>query len=252
MILEVRNLHVEVSGKKVLNGVNLSIGYGETIFLLGPNGSGKTSLVQTILGNPSYRVLSGQILFQGTDITSLKPEDRVKLGVAASFQMPPKIRGLKAGYLVDEISARFGVSDEYIERLVRLLNLEKFLDRELYVGFSGGEIKRFELLLTLIQNPRLLLLDEPDSGVDVENLAVMGEVLNMFLQGDGPLLTTKRSVLVITHLGAIARYLKPSRAYVMMNGEILCYGKGEDIVSQILESGFEKCKACFEKTRRGP
>ena len=250
MILEVRDLHVEVSGKRVLNGVSLSVGYGETIFLLGPNGSGKTSLIQAILGNPAYRIVSGRIFFRGTDITGLEPEDRVKLGIAASFQMPPKIRGLKAGYLVEEVADRFGVSDEYVEKLVSLLRLEKFMDRELYVGFSGGEVKRFELLLTLLQNPRLVLLDEPDSGVDVENLAIMGEALNRFLQGDGQLVSTRRAVLIITHVGAIAKYLKPSRAYVMMNGEIFCYGKGEDVVSQILESGFEKCKACFEKARR--
>lgn len=249
MILEVRDLHVEVSGKPVLKGVNLSVGFGETIFLLGPNGSGKTSLIQTILGNPAYRILKGKIFFHGLDITEFKPESRVKLGIAASFQMPPKIKGLKACRLVEEVSKRFGVSTDEVKSLASALRLQEFMDRELYVGFSGGEVKRFELLLTLLQKPKLILLDEPDSGVDVENLAVIGDVLNRFLQSDGELISARRSALIVTHTGAIARYVKPSRAYIVMDGEVFCYGRGEGMVDRILRDGFKKCRICYE--RRG-
>lgn len=251
MILEVKDLNVEVSGRPVLKDVNLSIGFGEIVFLLGPNGSGKTSLIQSILGNPAYRVLRGSIISQGLDITTLKPEERAKMGIAASFQLPPKIKGLKAGRLVEEISKRFKVDESYVKNLISTLKLEDFIDRELYVGFSGGEVKRFEILLALLQRPRLLLLDEPDSGVDIENLAVIGKTLDGFLNEDDELLSTKRSMLIVTHTGALAKYINPSRAYIMLNGEIVCYGKGEDVIKRVFRDGFEKCKSCYGKFRGG-
>lgn len=251
MILEVKDLNVEVSGRLVLKDVSLSIGFGETVFLLGPNGSGKTSFIQSILGNPIYKVLKGSIISQGFEITTLKPEERAKIGLAASFQIPPKIKGLKAGRLLEEVSKRFNVHRSYVESLVSILKLEEFMNRELYVGFSGGEAKRFEILLALLQKPKLLLLDEPDSGVDIENLAVIGKTLDEFLHEDDDLLSTKRSILIVTHTGALANYINPSRAYIMLNGEIVCYGKGEDVIKRVFRDGFEKCKSCYEKFRGG-
>lgn len=251
MILEVKDLNVEVSGRLVLKDVNLSIGFGETVFLLGPNGSGKTSFIQSILGNPIYKVLKGSIVSQGFEITILKPEERAKIGIAASFQLPPKIKGLKAGRLLEDVSKRFNVHRSYVKNLVSILKLEEFMDRELYVGFSGGEAKRFEILLALLQRPKLLLLDEPDSGVDIENLAVIGKTLDEFLHEDDDLLSTKRSILIVTHTGALAKYVNPSRAYIMLNGEIVCYGKGEDVIKRVFRDGFEKCKSCYEKSRGG-
>ncbi len=251
MILEVKDLSVEVSGKLVLKDVSLSIGFGEIVFLLGPNGSGKTSLIQSVLGNPAYKILRGKIISQGLDITMLKPEERVRMGIAASFQLPPKIKGLKASRLLDEVSKRFNVHESYVKKLISTFKLEEFMDRELYVGFSGGEMKRFEILLTLLQKPKLLLLDEPDSGVDVENLAIIGKTLDEFLHEDDDLLSTRRSMLIVTHTGALAKYINPSRAYIMLNGEIVCYGKGEDVIKRVFRDGFEKCKSCYEKFKGG-
>mgnify|MGYP000386116626 CR=1 FL=1 len=249
MLLEVRDLHVVVGGKPVLDGVNLSVDYGETVLLLGPNGSGKTSLLQAIMGNPKYEVVKGSIIFRGRDVTDLPVEERVRLGLALSFQFTPKIRGLTVRELLEEICEKRRFSSNDIQLLVSALNVKHLLDRSLNVGFSGGEMKKVELLLLLAQKPLLALLDEPDSGVDVENIAVLGRVLNYYLNGSygdfESSLPSRPSALIVTHLGYIARFLNASRAYVVIDGKIVCHGKAEDVVDVILKHGFEKCIACY-------
>ncbi|HIQ03323.1 MAG TPA: ABC transporter ATP-binding protein [Desulfurococcales archaeon] len=240
--LEVVDLTVSVSGKRILKNVSLNIKCGEVVLLLGPNGSGKSTLVQTIIGNPKYRVESGKIIFYGEDITKLPMEARVLKGISLAYQIPPKIRGVKVRDLIVHMLRKRGKTKNIVSELeeyASLLKVQHLLDREINVGFSGGEMKRVELLLTLMQKPKLALLDEVDSGVDVENIALMGKVINEHLVGSGA------STLIITHTAQIAKYVKADKAYVMINGSIKCEGDAEKIVKTILQYGFEKCIKCL-------
>lgn len=242
-LLQVEDLSVDVGSTRILKGLNLSVDRGEVILLLGPNGSGKSTFLHTLIGDPRYRVSSGRIVFDEIDILPLPMVDRVKLGLSLSFQLPPKIRGVTLRNLAEKILEKRGLTrDEaikFVERYSRILRLDYLLDKDLYVGYSGGEIKRAELMLTLLQAPKLLMLDEPDSGVDVENLAVIGAAISSYLSEDNG-----RSAIIVTHTGYIARYVKAMRAYVMVDGRIVCRGDPEILVSNILEHGFEKCFRC--------
>ncbi|MBS7624961.1 ABC transporter ATP-binding protein [Candidatus Bathyarchaeota archaeon] len=239
-ILEVQNLSVEVSGKRILNDVNLQIFEGEVHVLFGPNGSGKSSLIMAILGFPAYRIVSGRILFRGKDITYLPTNERVKMGISVAFQNPPAIRGVKLGGILKHLTQ----SEKKINDLLTKVNLPvSFLERDVNFGFSGGEIKKSEILQALAQNGRLLILDEPDSGVDVENLRVLGNVINEALKD--------RSALIITHLGIILQYINADIAHVLMNGTIACSGHPTKILGQILNEGYAWCEKCLKiRTQR--
>ncbi|HUH65604.1 MAG TPA: ATP-binding cassette domain-containing protein, partial [Syntrophales bacterium] len=169
-MIEIRNLSVSVEGKTILNDVNLHIDQGETIVLFGPNGSGKTSLLKTIMGIPQYRIESGSIAFRGEDITQRSIDERARLGIGIVFQNPPAVRGVKLKDLL-RICMKKNASykEERIDEDAEKLNCTDFLDRDLNLGFSGGEIKRSELLQLLAQNPEFIMFDEPDSGVDLVN-----------------------------------------------------------------------------------
>jgi len=239
-ILEIQNLSVEVSGKRILNKVNLQIPEGEVHVLFGPNGSGKSSLIMALLGFPSYKIVEGKIIFKGKDITNLPTNERVKMGISVAFQNPPAIRGVKLGEVLNHL-----IPDK--NKMNDLLNKVKFtpnfLERDINLGFSGGEIKKSEILQVLAQNGDLLILDEPDSGVDVENLRVLGEVINELLRD--------RSALIITHLGVILRYVNTDRAHVLLNGTIVCSGPPVKILGQILNEGYVWCMKCIRvKTQR--
>ncbi len=232
-ILTIEDLTVKIAGKKVLNGLNLEVPEGETHVLLGPNGSGKTSLIMSILGFPSCRILSGRILFDGTDITNLPTDERTKLGLGVAFQSPPSIRGVKLGEVFKHIAK--GEVDEI--GLAKITNIPmEFLERDLNLGFSGGELKRSEIFQLLAQRPNFALFDEPDSGVDVENLEIIGKAISWFLKG--------RSGLLITHLGHILRYVKADVAHVMFYGMIACSGKPSKIINLIMKRGYKWCEKC--------
>ena len=232
-MLAIQDLTVEIAGKRVLNGVSLEVPEGETHVLLGPNGSGKTSLIMSILGFPSCRILSGKILFNGEDITTMPTDERAKLGLGVAFQNPPSIRGVKLGDVLQHLTR--GEVDEV--RLAGTTNIPvDFFDRDLNLGFSGGELKRSEVLQVLAQRPAFAIFDEPDSGVDVENLRVIGKAINEFLRG--------RSGLLITHLGHILRYVKADVAHVMFYGMIACSGEPTRILNQIMKQGYKWCERC--------
>ena len=232
-ILEINNLSVEVSGRIVLKDVNLKIAEGEVHVLFGPNGSGKSTLLMTIMGFPAYKVLSGEIIFKGRDITNLPINERVKLGINVAFQNPPAIRGVK----LREIIGHWTSSMRETENLLKKVNFSpELLDRDVNLGFSGGEIKKSEILQIMAQKGDFLMIDEPDSGVDVENLKIIGRAINDMLRN--------RSGLIITHQGYILRFINAHMAHVILQGTIVCSGSPTKILTQILTEGYGWCYKC--------
>ncbi len=239
MLLEIKDLTVDVSGRTVLKNINLAIDYGETHVLFGKNGSGKTSLLMAIMGFSGYKVKAGSIFFKGQDITYAPIHERAKLGIGMSFQRPPTIRGLKTRDLI----RTFHGEDELVERIVDALNFSAFLDRDVNLGFSGGEIKKSELLQLTIQNPDLILLDEPESGVDLENIKIIGKGIKRLLQKNLHRQRVK-SGLVITHTGLILNYLEADNGYLMLDGTIRCEGNPREMFETIQSTGYEECARC--------
>lgn len=242
-MLDIRDLTVEVEGKELIKDLNLCIECGEVHVLFGPNGCGKTTLQMTILGFPAYKVTSGSIMFKGVDITDFPTNERVKLGMGLSFQHPPEIRGVKLGDMVNIAMGRKEAKiDESVIELGKRLNIsDDFLNRDVNLGFSGGEVKRSEILQLLAQAPDFLMFDEPDSGVDVENIELIGALMNELLTRTEIPSKRERAGLIITHSGFILNYIKPDRAHVMLNGRIACSGIPDEVAKHIMEDGFEKC-----------
>ena len=237
-LLEVKELTVEISGKRILEDVSLEIAEGEVHVLFGPNGSGKSSLIMTILGFPAYKVVSGEIWFKGKEITDLPVNERVKLGINVAFQNPPAIRGVKLGGI---ISHWIPDQNEVAKLLERVRFPSEFLKRDVNLGFSGGEIKKSEILQILAQDGDFVMLDEPDSGVDVENLQLVGSVIDEMLK--------EKSGLIITHQGYILRFVSADVAHVLIKGTIACSGKPTKILSQILREGYGWCMKCPRRKR---
>ena len=242
-MLEIKQLSVAVEDKEILQDVSLNIGTGETHVLFGPNGSGKTTLLMTIMGFPKYQVTKGNITFKGKDITGLPLDERARLGIGISFQRPPVVRGVKTR---DMVGACLGEKEDEvtIDRLAEKADLADFLDREINYGFSGGEIKRSELMQLMAQRPELTLLDEPESGVDLVNIALIGELINDLLEKNCPILTRKCMGLIITHTGHILDYVNARTGYVMLDGRILCQGDPHEILATIKEKGYKECAKC--------
>lgn len=249
-MLSIEHLTVEVDNKRILNDVNMFIGEGETHALFGPNGSGKTSLLFAMAGVPKYKVKSGKIIFKGKDITDAPMDERAKLGIGIMFQHPPVLRGVKLNDMVKVSMEQLNhkkVSDEEVKGLAKKLNLDNFLSRDVNLGFSGGEIKRSELLQLLAQGPDLVLLDEPDSGVDLVNIGLVGSTINELLQKDKKTVHRTKSGLIITHFGNILDYVKADKAYVMMKGTVLCQGNAVELLEDIRHRGYSECLSCLSK-----
>jgi len=246
--LRIEQLAVEVEGREILHNINLEMKLGETHVLFGPNGSGKTTLLMAIMGFPKYRVTKGKIIFKGQDITKLSLDERARLGIGMSFQRPPVVRGVKTRDMV-AACLKGEEHGERIKQLAEKANLADFLDREINYGFSGGEIKRSELMQLLGQRPTLTLIDEPESGVDLVNIALIGELLNGLLEKDCPILERKCMGLIITHTGHILDYVNARTGYVMCDGIIGCEGAPREILATIREKGYQECIACFLRRR---
>lgn len=227
-MIKIENLTVKVENKIVLENINLEVKQGEIITIFGPNGAGKSSLLSTIMGFPDYKIIKGRIIFEGRDITSYSVEERAKLGIFLAFQNPPSIRGL----IVKNFFDRLGIDENVLEKV----GLDKsFLERELNVDFSGGERKKFEIAQIFGLKPKLLLLDEIDSGIDLESLKLIGKSLNNFIKKN------KIASIIVTHHGEILNYVKSKKSYVMINGKIICSGKPEKILMHIRKWGYKKC-----------
>jgi len=242
-MLEIRNLSVAIDGNEILQDINMTIRTDETHVLFGPNGSGKTTLLMAIMGFPRYKITKGSIIFKGTDVTEAPLDERARLGLGMSFQRPPVVRGVKTR---DMVRASLGDKEEEItiDRLAERTNLTELLDRPINYGFSGGEIKRSELMQLLAQKPELTLLDEPESGVDLENIVLIGELINELLEKDCPIRLRKCMGLIITHTGHILDYVNARTGYIMLDGKIGCEGDPREILATIKEKGYEECAKC--------
>ncbi|MBW1775266.1 MAG: ATP-binding cassette domain-containing protein [Deltaproteobacteria bacterium] len=255
-MLQIEDLQVRLGDKIILDHIDLEIEPGETHVLFGPNGSGKTSLLMTIVGYPQYEVVKGTILFKGEDITRWPINERAQLGIGMSYQRPPTINGLKTRQMV-EICANREVD---VEAMASQVNFESFLERDINQGFSGGEIKRSELLQLLAQNADLMLFDEPESGVDLENIALVGKTIAELLQKNGrspdiPDIRDKTKMqrklermkmgLIITHTGFILDYVDADKGQVLFNGRLSCVSNPREILTCIGHSGYEECVRCI-------
>jgi len=249
-MLLIEDLQVELAGKVILKHIDLEIEPGETHVLFGPNGSGKTSLLMTIMGYPQYKVIGGKIVFKGVDITHSPINERAQLGVGMSYQRPPTIHGLKTRQMV-EICARKEIN---VEDYARRVHFVDFLERDVNAGFSGGEIKRSELLQLLAQNADLMLFDEPESGVDLENIALVGNTIAALLQKECSATETKSRLqvkrerkkmgLIITHTGYILDYVAVDKGQLLYNGVLSCSTNPREIFNCISEVGYEECLRC--------
>ena len=243
--LVIRNLHVRIGEKEILKGLNLTLPQGEVHAIMGPNGTGKSTLAYTLMGHPNYEVTDGEVIFKGQNILELSPDERSHLGIFLAFQYPVAIPGVSlANFLRAAINAKrkaLNPDDEGIpiaefRKLLmdkmRLLNMDpSFAGRYLNDGFSGGEKKRAEILQMAMLEPEIAILDETDSGLDIDALRIVSEGVNALR---GPDL----GVLVITHYQRILRYIQPDKVHIMMDGRIVETG-GPELAEHLEEHGYD-------------
>lgn len=227
-LLDISSLHVNIAHKEILKGVDLYIKEGETHLLFGPNGSGKSTLLSSIMNLPGFTINSGNLRFRGKSLNHMKTDEIARLGIGLSFQHPPPIHGVSLGKFLKRIN-----NSKNLYEAIKELDLEDFLNRDLNSGFSGGELKRAEILKLYAQNPELVLIDEPESGVDLDNIAIIAKAVNKILK------SKKRSALIITHTGHILDYIDAHTGHIIINGRIVCSGDPKKIMKLIRSYGFE-------------
>ncbi|QBI21407.1 Fe-S cluster assembly ATPase SufC [Egibacter rhizosphaerae] len=241
--LEIRDLTVEVEGTEILHGVDIDVNKGETHALMGPNGSGKSTLAYAIMGHPNYALTGGSITCKGEDVTAMTPDERARLGMFLAMQYPTEVPGVSlTNFLRQSVSTVRGEDvpvrqfmKELREQFADIGMDEKFLQRNINEGFSGGEKKRFEILQMAMLKPEIAVLDETDSGLDIDAVRIVAEGVNRL---SGPDLGT----LIITHYTRILRYITPDKVHVMYEGRIVQSG-GRDLADELEEKGYEHLKA---------
>ena len=241
-LLNLKNVKSEVEGKEILKGVDLTINKGEVHVIMGPNGAGKSTLASILVGHPKHEVVGGQILLEGEDITELEVDERAQKGIFLSFQYPEEIPGLTVeDFLRTTKEAVTGEKqyimqfhNELVEKMEKLHINPEYAERHLNVGFSGGEKKKNEILQMAVLEPKLAILDETDSGLDIDATKIVFE-------GVQKLKTKDTALLIITHYDKVLEYLKPDFVHVLMDGKIVKSG-GIEIVEAIEKDGYGKMR----------
>lgn len=240
-LLEIKNLHATVAGNPILRGLNLTINRGEVHALMGPNGSGKSTLSNVIMGHPNYEITDGEIHFMGQNITEMEPDERAKLGIFLAFQYPTSIPGVTlANFLLASVKAVRGAENvklmefrkELVAQMAALGISQDFAKRYVNEGFSGGEKKRCEILQMAMLKPGLAILDETDSGLDIDALRIVSDGVNR-------LTTPEMGVLVITHYQRLLNHIKPHHVHVLVHGRIVQSG-GPEVALQLEEKGYDE------------
>lgn len=234
-MLKIENLHTEIEGSEITKGLNLEVGRGEIHAIMGPNGSGKSTLANVLMGHPRYEVTGGSITFEGQDLLELEPDERARLGLFLAFQYPSEVPGVSvANFLRAAVNAsreeELSVMDMYrlIQEKMTFLQMDpKFAERYLNEGFSGGEKKRNEILQLLMLEPKLAILDETDSGLDIDALQIVSKGVNAMRGPDF-------SAILITHYQRLLRYIEPDYVHVMLDGRIVT--SGDKALADKLES----------------
>src|SRR5687768_5904129 len=252
--LVIKNLHVSIEGKEILKGVDLTIKQGEIHAIMGPNGTGKSTLAYTLMGNPSYTVTEGEIWFKGQNVLELGPDERSRAGIFLAFQYPVSIPGVTvANFLRTAINARRRAENpedkgipipefrKMLKAKMEMLKMDSsFAGRYLNEGFAGGEKKRAEILQLATLNPEIAILDETDSGLDIDALRIVADGVNALMNKD-------MGILVITHYQRLLNYIKPDFVHVMLGGRIVESG-GADLALHLEEKGYEWIRERYEET----
>jgi Fe-S cluster assembly ATP-binding protein len=238
-MLKIENLHVEIDGNEIVKGLDLEVSTGEIHAIMGPNGSGKSTLANVLMGHPRYEVTDGSVTFEGEDVLELEPDERARMGMFLAFQYPSEVPGVSvANFLRTAVNA---VREEELspmemykllqEKMAVMQMDPKFAERYLNEGFSGGEKKRNEILQMLMLEPRLAIMDETDSGLDIDALQVVARGVNELR---GP----EFSAVIITHYQRILRYIQPDRVHVMLDGRLVTSG-GRELAEQLEDKGYD-------------
>ena len=251
--LEIRNLHVSIDGKEILKGVDLTVEQGKVHAIMGPNGTGKSTLAYTLMGHPSYVVSEGEVIFKELNVLELEPDERSRLGLFLAFQYPVAIPGVTvANFLRTAINARRRAKNpedkgmpipefrKMLKEKMSLLKMDQnFAGRYLNDGFSGGEKKRAEILQMAALNPEIAILDETDSGLDIDALRIVAEGVNALMHKE-------MGVLVITHYQRLLNYIKPDFVHIMLDGRIVESG-GPDLALHLEDQGYDWVREKYEE-----